>query len=176
MLIWRHYCGGRHWTPDRDSLLLSYIFTTHQGAVLITPSFLHFYPFLLFYRSSHWHTVVAVRSKNRSECCYFNLLWPPLLQTFYFNFPLSQLHGWLGPGREWCPPPCMCSALCSTNRKCYTQEMKWGHSVHNNTERFLWSQVEKWAIMGQKLISYHIGSSSYMLNNVSKLPRPIRSC
>ena len=107
-------------TGPRHAPALVYL-TTHQGAALITPSFLHFYPFLLFYRSNHWHTVVAVRSKNRSECCYFNLLWPPLLQTFYFNFPLSQLHGWLGPGREWCPPPCMCS----TNRKCYTQEMEW---------------------------------------------------
>ena len=35
-----------------------------------------------------------------------------------------------------------------------------GHSVHNNTGHFLWSWLEKLAIMGQKLISYHIGSST----------------
>ena len=35
-----------------------------------------------------------------------------------------------------------------------------GHSVHNNTDHFLWSRLEKLAIMGQKLISYHIESST----------------
>ena len=49
-----------------------------------------------------------------------------------------------------------------------------GHSVHNNTEHFLWSQVGKWAIMGQKLIYYHIGTPTYMLNDVSKHPRPLK--
>ena len=49
-----------------------------------------------------------------------------------------------------------------------------GHSVHNNTEHFLWSQVGKWAVMGQKLIYYHIGTPTYMLNDVSKHPRPLK--
>ena len=49
-----------------------------------------------------------------------------------------------------------------------------GHSAHNNTEHFLWSQVGKWAIMGQKLIYYHIGTQTYMLNDVSKHPRPLK--
>jgi len=35
-----------------------------------------------------------------------------------------------------------------------------GHSVHNNTDHFLWFRLEKLAIMGQKLISYHIESST----------------
>ena len=39
-------------------------------------------------------------------------------------------------------------------------DSQWGHSVHNNTDHFLWSRVEKLAIMGQKWISYHIGSST----------------
>ena len=49
-----------------------------------------------------------------------------------------------------------------------------GHSVHNNTEHFLWSQVGKWAIMGILLIYYHIGTPTYMLNDVSKHPRPLK--
>ena len=35
-----------------------------------------------------------------------------------------------------------------------------GHSVHNNTDHFLCFRLEKLAIMGQKLISYHIESST----------------
>ena len=49
-----------------------------------------------------------------------------------------------------------------------------GHSVHNNTEHILWSQVEKQAIMAEKLIYYHIGTPTYMLNDVSKHPRPLK--
>ena len=51
---------------------------------------------------------------------------------------------------------------------------QWGHSVHNNTEHFLWSQVGKWVIMGQKLIYYHIGTPTYILNDVSKHPRQLK--
>ena len=48
-----------------------------------------------------------------------------------------------------------------------------GHSVHNNTEYFVWSQVAKWAKMGKKLLYDHIGIPTYMLNDVSKHPRPL---
>ena len=49
-----------------------------------------------------------------------------------------------------------------------------GHSVHNNTEHFLCSPLEKLAIMGKKFISYYLGSSTEILNDVSKHLRPLK--
>ena len=53
-------------------------------------------------------------------------------------------------------------------------DLQQGHSVYNHTEHFLGSLMEKQAKMGQNLISCHIESSTQLLINVSKHPRPLR--